>query len=308
MFMLPLFRTKTSAAGLSVVSNTLLVALKLVVGLLISSMAVIADAIDSATDVLAGALLLFSVRMSTQPADAQHPFGHGKIEGISATVEAGWILLAAGSILYQAVQRILAATPMGSPIAGIAVMAVSALVKAIVSMHLRGVAQLTDSIALRADADNLWADVIRSLGIMAGLAAVQLTSWDIIDPLIAIGVALLMFKMVYDLARASIGQLLDVKLPADEERIILDAISGCLSREAVNFHELRSRKAGSERHIDLHLVFPRMVTVEEAHALCDCVEENIKAKLAHSHVTIHIEPCDGQCEECHITCDGGNNN
>lgn len=302
MFMLPVFRTRSSAAGLSIASNGLLAALKMAVGILISSVAVVADAIDSAIDVGAGAMVLFSVRMASHPADAQHPFGHGKIEPISAAVEAGLILLAAGTIFYQAVQRILAGTPMGSPEAGIAVMAVSALVKAIVSFHLRGVGQATDSIALRADADNLWADVIRSVGIMIGLVAVELTRLAIIDPLIAIGVALLMLKMVYDLGRISIGQLLDVRLPPEEEKIIADVISGYLDK-VVSFHELRSRKGGSERHVDLHLVFPKMVTVDEAHVLCDRIEESIGAKLARSHVTIHIEPCDELCEECRLDCD-----
>jgi cation diffusion facilitator family transporter len=285
-----MFSTKTSAAGLSILSNSLLVALKVVVGLMMGSVSVLSEGIHSGIDLLAALIAFFSVRVAAKPADRDHEFGHGKIENVSGIIEAVLILVAAGLIIYQAVGKILVGAHPESLDFGIGLMAVSALLNWFVSRHLHRVARLTDSVALEADAWHLTTDVYTSVGVFAGLVVVRLTGWFILDPLIAMGVAVLIVRAAWSITRRSFGALVDVRLPKEEEEIIRTSITEHLG-ELTSFHDLRTRKAGSQRYIDLHLVFPRSVTLEEAHKLCDHLEEDIRSKLSDSLVTAHCEPC-----------------
>lgn len=297
-----MFSTRTSAAGLSILSNTMLILLKLGAGLLIGSISVIAEAIHSGLDLVAAVIAFLSLRIAVQPADREHPFGHGKMEDVSAAAEAGLILFAAAIIVWEAAHRILeGAELVGEPDLGVGVMAVSVVANTLVSRHLFRVARRTDSLALEADARHLSTDVITSLGVMVGLAMVKATGWKILDPLAAMGVAALICRAAFDLIQRSFGQLVDERLPEAEEKIILDSIVEHYG-EFVGFHELRTRKAGSERYIDLHLLFAPRVSLEQAHALTVHLEEDIAQKLPQSKVTIHIEPCDAECQKCPFTC------
>lgn len=296
-----MFQTKTSAAGLSVLSNTLLILLKVVAGLLSGSVSVIAEAIHSGIDLVAAGIAFFSLRIAGRPADREHPFGHGKVENVSGTIEAGLIFVAAAFIIYEAISRITAGAVIEYLSIGIAVMAVSVVVNIFVSRHLLRIARETDSIALEADGRHLSTDVYTSLGVLAGLIVVRLTGLNLLDPIIALGVALFILKMAYDVLRRAFSPLIDVRLPEEEEMLI----SYCIMEhygEILGFHELRTRKAGSERHIQLHLVVARNASLEEAHRLCDHLEEDIKTKLLNACVTIHVEPCEMECEECRPPC------
>ena len=161
----------------------------------------------------------------------------------------------------------------------------------LVSRRLHKIADSTDSVALEADAWHLTTDVYTSLGVFVGLIIVRLTHLTILDPIIAIGVALLIFRAAWNITRKSMGGLVDVRLPQAEEDIIAASITEHLG-EITGFHELRTRKSGSQRYIDLHLVLPKSVTLEEAHKLCDHLEGDIKSKLSNGLVTIHCEPCE----------------
>lgn len=286
-----MFSTKTSAAGLSILSNSVLVALKLAVGVIMGSVSVISEGVHSAVDLLAAIIAFFSIRAAAKPADEEHEFGHGKIENISGTVEALLIFGAAGYIIYESIDKIVNRARPEFLTAGIAVMAVSLLANFFVSRHLHKVAHKDDSIALEADAWHLATDVYTSLGVMAGLIAVQVTHWYILDPVIAIGVAMLILRAAWNITFKSVRGLIDTRLPEAEEDIITTSIMEHVG-ELAGFHELRTRKSGSQRYIDLHLVMPKKVTVEEAHKLCDHLEEDIKSKLPGGVVTIHCEPCD----------------
>ena len=296
-----MFQTKTSAAGLSVLSNTLLILLKVVAGLLSGSISIIAEAIHSGIDLVAAGIAFFSLRIAGRPADREHPFGHGKVENISGTIEAGLIFVAAGFIIYHAIDRIIAGAVIEYLSVGIAVMAVSVVVNVLVSRHLLRIARETDSIALEADARHLTTDVYTSLGVLAGLIVVRISGLNILDPIIAIGVALFILRTAYDVIRRAFPPLIDVRLPEDEEMLIASCIIEHYG-EMVGFHELRTRKAGSERYIDLHLVMAKNASIEEAHRLCDHMEEDIKSKLFNASVTIHVEPCEMTCEECPTSC------
>jgi len=299
-----MFGTRTSAAGLSVLSNTILIILKLVAGILSGSVSIIAEAIHSANDLIAAIIAFISIRMANRPADKEHPYGHGKIENISGTIEAGLIFIAAGFIVYEAVDKIINRAEVEQLWLGIGIMAASAGVNLFVSRHLLRIAKRDDSIALEADGRHLTVDVFTSAGVALGLLVVELTGLHILDPIIAIAVALLILKMAYNLTKKAFPPLIDKKLPEDEERIVEMSVEehvGPLG-EAVGFHELRTRKSGSERYVELHLVMASDGSIEQAHSLCDHLEEDIMSKLPNAHVTIHVEPCDHECDECPGSC------
>ncbi len=302
-----MFSSKTSAAGLSILSNTLLVVLKLAAGIIMGSVSVISEGAHSAVDLLAAFIAFFSIRAAAKPADEEHEFGHGKIENISGTIEALLIFFAAGYIIFESVDKIITRAEPEFLTAGIAIMAFSAVLNFFVSRFLHKVAHRTDSVALEADAWHLTTDVYTSLGVFAGLIVVQITHWYILDPIIAIGVALLILRAAWNITWKSVRGLIDVRLPQAEEDIISASILEHVG-ELAGFHELRTRKSGSQRYIELHLVLPKKVTVEEAHKLCDHLEGDIKSKLPEGNVTIHCEPCDqhddGTCpSDCPgITC------
>ncbi len=296
-----MFQTRTGAAGLSVLSNTLLILLKVVAGILSGSVSIIAEAIHSGIDLVAAVIAFISLRIAGKPADREHPFGHGKVENVSGTIEAGLIFVAAAFIIYEAIKRIIVGAKIEYVSIGIAVMAVSVVVNILVSRHLLRIARKTDSIALEADARHLTTDVYTSLGVLAGLVVVRITGLNILDPIIALAVALFILRAAYNVIRRAFPPLVDVKLPEKEESLIESCINEHLGM-MVGFHELHTRKAGSERYIELHLVMARSTSVEKAHKLCDHLEEDIKSRLANTRVTIHIEPCETECEDCPNPC------
>jgi cation diffusion facilitator family transporter len=298
------FSTPTGAARLLLGTVLGLFAVKVVVGVITSSISIWAQAVDSSLDIFAVAVTFFTVGYSSKPADQEHPFGHGKVEAIAAGIQAVLLLGASAAITYAAVQRIINGTTVAYPPAGVAVMLVSLVVSLLLSRHLFRVARATGSIALEANAHNILSDVYSTGAVLLGLAIVSI--WEnltIIDPILALLVVLIILRATYRVGRMAFHELIDVKLPEDEEKNIQQVIVEHFGGEVVGFHSLRTRKAGSQRYVDLHLVMPKHVSVEEAHATCDHLEKDIKNRLLHSDVTIHVEPCDGNCEACQLTCD-----
>lgn len=291
------------AAMVSVLSNSLLTGAKLTVGLLTGSVSVISEALHSGNDLVAALLALFSVRKASQPADRRHAFGHGKFEALSGAIEAALIVVAALAIIATAIRDMLLG--QGHELEhgpAIAVMGVSALANIVVSAHLRHVANRHESIALHADAAHLTADVWTSAGVFVGLSvaygfdqAGRAVHW--VDPALAILVGLLVMGQGWRIASQSLAQLVDRALPT-EEIARIEAIISAHSGMFVEYHELRTRQAGHERHIDLHLVVCRDVPVSTAHALTDHIEQDIRSAFPSAQVMIHVEPClDGACPE-----------
>lgn len=293
---------RVKAAQISVISNSALVALKLAVGLFMGSVSVLSEAIHSGLDLVAALIAYLSLQQAAQPADEQHQFGHGKIENISGVLEALLILLAAFWIIFEAGKRLLHEGQIESVGLGIGVMGLASLVNYFVSRYLFRVARKTDSIALKADALHLSTDVLTSLGVMAGLILIRITGIQILDPIVAMLVAGLIIKAAYHLTREAFSPLLDTKLPAEEEIDIITIIS-CYQARFVEYHKLRSRKAGSERHIDLHLVVPYAKPIKDVHLMCDQIEEEIKNRFPASQVLIHAEPCNSECDQCSLRID-----
>lgn len=283
---------KRLAATISVVSNSTLVVLKLLVGLLTGSVSVLAEAIHSANDLIASVIALVSIRIAERPPDREHPYGHGKAEGISAAVEAVLIAGAGLWIVVEAVQKILKRQAVEHLGWGAGVMVVSVVLNTIVSRYLFRVAREEDSPALEADAHHLATDVYTSLGVAGGLGLVWLTGWHIVDPVVAIAVALLIMRIGYSLTLKSLHHLMDARLPTTEIARIEDILNG--ETRIHSWHNLRTRKSGNVRHIDLHIVFRNDATLLEAHEVADALEKRIAQELAPAHVVIHVDPYDPQ--------------
>jgi len=277
-----------------------LIALKVVVAIVTDSISITAQATDSFLDLFSIAVVFAAVRMADQPADEEHPFGHGKVEGIAAAVEAVLILSAAFFIVSSAVQRILHGTPLELTETGIGVMAVSIVASILLSRHLRRVAGATGSLALDALAKNINADIYSAAGVLAGLTVVRFTNLQILDPVIALIMAVFILKAAYDVVRRTYGELVDARLPGEEQNALIAVINDHRSRFA-GFHAVRSRRAGNQRFVDLHLVMRRDLSLEEAHRMCDHLEKDIKDSLPGASVVIHAEPCSPKdCPDCRV--------
>jgi len=293
---------KSRAATFSIVSNSILIVVKLIVGIMMQSVSVISEAVHSGIDLIAALIAWFSIREAGKPADDEHRFGHGKIENVAGTIEAVLIFGAAFYIIVEAVHKLRAGTAAIESLGwGATVMAVSALVNYLVSRHLLNVALKTDSVALEADALHLRTDVYTSVGVLGGLVAIKLTGIALLDPIVAIVVALMIIKAAWDLTKTAFFHILDVKLPDEEEALIHDVMDRYAGR-FIEYHKLRTRKSGHIRHIDMHLVVPKQVTVEAGHTLSHQITADIENCLPHSHILVHIEPCPGRCEKCTAEC------
>ena len=298
-------KLKESTARLSVLSNTGLVVMKFIVGTAIGSVSIISEAIHSSMDLIAALIAFFSVRKSAEPPDAQHEFGHGKFEDISGLIEALLIFIAAVLIIWEAAQKLLGeSSELLNPellMWGIAVMGISALVNWYVSNRLFKVGRESESIALESDAWHLRTDVYTSLGVFTGLVLIRLTGLTILDPLIAIGVAIVIMKAAYDLTRRSIADLIDHSIPAADQQRIQEIICDHASVYA-GFHDLKTRRSGPEIFIEFHLVVPGDVTVLQVHDLSDHIESDLKVEYPRANITIHAEPCNEGCTRCGSFC------
>ncbi len=288
---------KLKAASISVLSNLALTSGKLVVGLIMGSVSVISEAIHSGLDLVASLVAYFSLRQSGKPADEDHRYGHGKFENVAAVIEALLILAAAAGIIGQAVLKLFRGGQVESLNLGILVMGVSAGVNFLVSGMLMRTAKRTDSPALEADAWHLRTDVYTSLGVFVGIILIKITGINQLDPIIALGVSALIIKAAFELLIKSASSIVDARLSDEEERTIMEVLHR-YSGEYVHFHKLRTRRAGPERHVDLHLVVPRMQRIYLAHELCDRIEQDVSRSMQGVNVLIHAEPCKPCPDHC----------
>ncbi len=282
---------KSRAAAVSIASNATLIVFKLVVGILSGSIAIISEALHSGSDLAAALIAFWSVRRASQPPDEDHHYGHEKVENLSGVIEALLIISAAGVIIYEGVMKIIDGPEIDHIWLGIGVMIVSGVTNLIVSRKvLYPVARRTQSAALEADAAHLLTDVYTSFGVAFGLLLVELTDWPYFDPIAAIAVAVLIIKTGYDLVMQSTRVLLDETLP-DEE---LDEIRRCVREHRgeiiVGYHKLRARRAGSRRHVDLHVTVDEDLTVTEAHEIAMHITEDIRDCIPNTDVLVHVEP------------------
>ncbi len=288
---------RVRAALLSVAVGVGLLVLKFAAYLLTGSAAILSDAAESVVNVFAANIALFSLVVASRPPDEGHQYGHGKAEYLSSASEGVMILLAGAVVMVNAARRLLRPAPLAYLPVGVGLVALAALVNYVVARWLLRVSRERDSAALEADARHLFADVATSLAVILGLGAQLSTGVLWLDPLVGLLVGAHVIRMGARVYRASVSGLMDTRLPATEEARIR-AILADHADEIVEYHALRTRKAGRDRFIDLHLVLHRTLSVGQAHALCDDLETHVHQALPHTDITIHVEPCSAACARC----------
>jgi len=285
-----MIRTKSGAAALSIGSNALLIAIKLAAGAITGSIAILTEAIHSLIDLVASVVAFVSVRKADEPADAEHPYGHEKVESLAATIEGLLILLGAGIIVYEATRRLVVGAEVESLGVGIAVMGFSVLANLVVSTVLSRQAREHDSPALEGDAAHLRTDAMTSAGVLVGLGLVQVTGDSAFDSITALFVAAAIVVAGIRIVRRSSGVLVDEALPGEEMDRIEAAIAAARTPEVAGYHKLRARRAGSRRYIDLHVQYRSGTSLERAHELAHAMRDSIEARIPRAEVMIHAEP------------------
>jgi cation diffusion facilitator family transporter len=283
---------KQRAAALSVLSNALLILAKLIAGTVTGSVAILTEAVHSAIDLVASIVAFFSVRKAGEPADDSHRYGHDKIENLSAAIEAILILVGAAAIAFAAVRRLLEHGRVHTVGLGIAVVALSMVLNLVVSQSIGRSARITGSPALTGDAAHLQADALTSGTVLVGLILVDVTGRSWIDPVVALIVAAAIVVPGLRLLLRSSRILVDEALPEEEIELIRSVITASTDHGVAGFHELRTRRAGSRRYVDLHLQFRAGTSLESAHRAAHELQDAIRERLAGTDVLIHLEPED----------------
>ena len=287
-------RRKRDASRWSLASNATLLAMKIVVGALTGSAGILAEAVNSAADLFGSVVAFLSIRVSDEPPDRLHAYGHGKIENLSGAATAVLILVGGVFAIGEAVRHLLHAGPLPGLGWGIAVMAASALINFVVSRHLLRVGRETDSPALVADGHHLQTDVLTSLGVLVGLILVRQTGLTWWDSVAALGVSFLILRVGVGLAGDAMRTLSDTALPPAEEQTLTRVLEA--RPEVLSFHKLRTRKSGSHRHVDVHVQIADTHTFVEAHRLTEDLEDELRAALPNLHPIIHIEPYEDEAQ------------
>jgi cation diffusion facilitator family transporter len=284
---------RTRAAALSIVSNTCLIVLKLVAGAVTGSVAIVTEAIHSAVDLVASVIAFFSVRQAETPADASHRYGHEKFENVAAAAEGVLILVGSGVIVYSSARSLVVGPDLHALGFGIGVLAFSTVVNLAVSGWLYRRARETQSAALEGDAAHLRTDAYTSLGVLVGLAVVHWTGAEWLDPLVALAIAAAIVVTGLRIVTRAWGVLVDEALPDEEQAAIRAAIEAFAGRGIVGYHQVRTRRAGARRYVDLHLQFRTGTSLEEAHATAHALQDEIDRRLpGGADVLIHLEPAD----------------
>jgi cation diffusion facilitator family transporter len=284
-------RQRSRAAAVSIFSNTALIALKVVAGLITGSVAILTEAIHSAVDLAASYIAYFSVRQAETPADATHRYGHEKFENVAAAAEGVLIIIGSGVIVYAAVRSLVLGPELESLGFGIAVVAFATLANFAISAWLYRQARATQSAALEGDAAHLRTDAFTSLGVLVGLALVQWTGADWLDPAVALAIAAAIVVTGLRIVARSWGVLVDEALPEPETRAIREAIEAFAGRGVVGYHQLRTRRAGARRYVDLHVQFRSGTSLEDAHGTAHALQDEIERRLpGGTDVLIHLEP------------------
>jgi cation diffusion facilitator family transporter len=276
-------------AWLSLAAALATMALKGVAAWLTGSVGLFSDALESFVNLGAALLALSMLRVSVVPPDEKHPFGYSKAEYFSAVAEGGLIIVAALAIIATALPRLIDPRPIEAVGTGLVISLAATAINFGVALVLLRAGRRHRSIALEADAQHLLTDVWTSIGIVAGVGAIALTGWLILDPLIAIAVAAYIIWMGIAVMRRSVWGLLDRSLPENEMRDIRAILEPYRAR-GLDYHALRTRRAGRRRLVELHLLVPGAMSVSAGHRIADEIEASIRTALPGSAVLTHLEP------------------
>ena len=278
-----------SYALLSVAAALITIALKTLAWAITGSVGLLSDALESSVNLVAALTAFWALGQASKPADRNHSFGHSKAEYFSSGLESALIVVAAIGIIWAAAGRLLHPEPISSVDLGLTLSLIATALNGAVAWLLLRAARRFRSITLRADAQHLLSDVWTSIGIVVAIVLVKLTGWLVLDPLIAIAVAINISLTGLNLFRETASGLMDHSLP-EAELQSLEAYLKQRSGNGIDFHALRTRVAGSRRFISLHVLVPGGWSVKEGHDYCESIEREIAAMVADSHVFTHLEP------------------
>jgi cation diffusion facilitator family transporter len=279
----------TRYAWISIAAAIATIVLKGVAWQMTGSVGLLSDAIESFVN-LAGALMaLWMLTLAARPADVDHAHGHGKAEYFSSAFEGFLIFVAAVSIGYTAIVRLMNPQPLDTVWVGLAVSVVASVINFVTARALMKAGRQHNSITLEADAHHLLTDVWTSVGVIAGVALVSVTGWLWLDPAIALLVAVNIVWTGYQLMSRSAAGLMDISLPSDKLAVI-ESLLEEFRKQGLDFHALRTRQAGGRAFITLHVLVPGQWSVQQGHDWAERIEAAIGTALPHTHVTTHLEP------------------
>lgn len=279
----------TRFAWLSIAASIVIICLKGAAYWVTGSVGLLSDALESVVNLVAACVVLVVLTIAARPPDEEHPYGHDKAEYFSSGVEGGMIFIAALGIVAAAIERLIHPRPLEQLGLGLSISLVASIINFAVARVLMTAARQHDSITLEADARHLMTDVWTSIGVLIGVGAVAFTGWLWLDPALAIAVALNITWIATSLVRRSVLGLMDTALPEDE----LDVIRGALDphrAEGIQYHALRTRRAGARRFISMHLLVPGAWSVQRGHDLTEEIEGYIRERLRNATITVHLEP------------------
>jgi cation diffusion facilitator family transporter len=289
------------AGVLSLAVSAVILGIKLAAWLATGSSALLADALESIVNVVAAAMVAYTVVVAARPADRDHPYGHGKAEFLSAATEGALILLAATAIVAESVRKLIVGVELDRAGAGVLLATLGAAGNLALGLYLVRTGRTVGSDALEADGRHVLSDVRTTAGSIAALVGVQLTGWLWLDPLVALAVAANIVRTGWQVVRRALAGLLD-----EADFALIEEVGKVLERERrsdwIDIHELRTRRFGRFRHIDLHLVVPRYYTIELAHATAEELETALQPLVGEEGgVVVHVDPCrPWQCASCEV--------
>lgn len=283
----------TKYAWLSISAAIATIGLKAGAYFLTGSVGLLSDALESVVNLVAAVMALAMLTIAARPPDESHVHGHGKAEYFSSTVEGVLIFVAAGGIMYTAIERLLNPRPLEQLGLGLAVSLVAGLINLVVSRILLTAGKRHNSITLEADAHHLMTDVWTSVGVLGGVGAVWLTGWHWLDPLVAIGVALNITLTAYQLIRRSVEGLMDAALP-DAERQQIETVLDGYRQKGIQFHALLTRQGAARRFVSLHVLVPGAMSVHDAHHIAEDIEADVRRAVGDAFVITHLEPNDDE--------------
>jgi cation diffusion facilitator family transporter len=263
--------------------------LKLVAWWVTGSVALLSDGIESSVNVVAAIVAFAAISYAARPADKTHPFGHHKAEYLSAVVEGVLIVVAALLIVKEALPAILAPTPMDAPVLGLAINLLAGVINAIWAFVLIRAGRRYRSPALSADGQHILSDVVTSIGVLVGLVLAIVTGYAVLDPLLAVLVALNILYQGWKVIAHSVDGLMDHAVEPGEADAIQAAIAAH-GAGSLGVHDLKTRRAGSATFVDFHLVVPASMPVGQAHDICDRLEDAIRTVQPGAQIAIHVEP------------------
>jgi cation diffusion facilitator family transporter len=287
-------RRRLRTAWFSVGSAVTLACAKFVVGILSGSLGVLSSAADSLADIFMSAVNLLSVRKSMDPADTDHPYGHGKAEPLGTVFQATVIAATGGWVIWEGVRRLIEGRVPESADQAIVVMAAALVASWFIARRIRRAGEETGSIALVADSVHFATDVYTNAGILGSLVVFRYTGWTWLDPAVALLVGVYILIVAAKLLLSAIHDLMDRGLPEETVELVRRIIDEHRPL-IVDFHDLRTRRAGPEKHVDFHVVVCREYKLEDAHRVADHLEKEVRQALGNAHVVTHIDPCDLEC-------------